>query len=342
MLQVLTIGGDPDAVSLAIDDDAGHRVAQSGAWPTSGQTRERLFPLLFLDPALVRPLSPAASGIRQWTARASPTAAAVASAGAIGAQTFLLISLAALTAMVAMLLTVRAMRARSELMAMKSDFVSTVTHELKTPLALIKLVGETIERGRYTSEQTVRDYAALLSKETGRLGSLIDDLLTYSRLTDREQLYAYEAVGVDEIVEDALEQFRPRLTELGFDLAVDIQADLPAVRADRTAISRVLVNVIDNAIKYSDVRRKLSVAARGHRDGVGIVVTDAGVGIAAEEIGKVFDRFYRARGAKANGSGLGLAIARRIVEGHGGRIGITSVVGERTAVEIVIPRANGA
>lgn len=340
--QVATIGGDPDAVSLAIDDDSGHRVAQSGAWPASGQTRERSFPLLFFDSALVRPLTPGSPAVLQWTARARPTAQAAAAAGTIGAQTFILISLAALTAMVAMLLTLRAMRARSELITMKSEFVSTVTHELKTPLALIKLVGETIERGRYTSDQTIRDYAALLSQETGRLSALIDNLLTYSRLSDLEQVYVYEAVGVDELVEDALEQFGPRLTELGFEVTVDIQPDLPAVRADRTAISRVLVNLIDNAIKYSDVRRKLSLAGREHREGVGIVVTDAGVGIATEEIGKVFDRFYRARGAKASGSGLGLAIARRIIEGHGGRIAISSVIGERTAVEIVIPRADRA
>jgi signal transduction histidine kinase len=225
---------------------------------------------------------------------------------------------------------------------MKSEFVSTVTHELKTPLALIRLVGETIERGRYTSDQTIRDYAALLSQETGRLTYLIDNLLTYSRLSDTQQVYAFEAIGVDDLVDDALEQFRPRLKELGFELAVDIAPDLPPVRADRTAISRALGNVIDNAIKYSGVRRKLSVIGQGHRHGVSIGVIDAGVGIAPEELGRVFDKFYRARGAKASGSGLGLAIARRIVDGHGGRITIRSIVGEQTVVEVVIPRAKQA
>jgi signal transduction histidine kinase len=340
--QVSTIGGDPDAVSLAIHDEQGTMVAGSGAWPATGPTRERSFALLFFDAALARPIVASAPPVRQWTARARPTAAAVRSATTIGAQTFMLVSLAALTALGAMLLTLRAVRVRSELTAMKSEFVATVTHELKTPLALIKLVGETIERGRYTSEQAIREYAALLSQETGRLAFLIDNLLTYSRLSDPQQMYTFEAIGVDEVIEEALEQFRPRLTALEFTLTVDIEADLPPVRVDRTAISRALENVIDNAIKYSGSHPTLAIRARSQRSGISISIMDTGVGIPAEELDKVFDKFYRARGAKASGSGLGLTIARRIVEAHGGRIGISSVVGQQTVVEVVLPRVKHA
>jgi signal transduction histidine kinase len=268
----------------------------------------------------------------------------VADARAVGEQTFVLISCATLALLASLLFILRAARTRAELATMKSEFVSAVTHELKTPLALIRLVAETLERGRYNSGETIREYATLLSKETARLGRLIDNLLTYSRLSDVRQIYTFEAIEVQDLIEDALDQFRPRLKELGFQLSVDIAADLPAVRADRAAMSQVFENLVDNAIKYSNGRRELRISASRAPDAheVEIMVRDAGPGIPAEDLARVFEKFYRGRGAKTSGSGLGLSIARRVVESHGGGIELSSRLGDGTTVNVRLPEMEQA
>jgi signal transduction histidine kinase len=337
--QVAALAGAPEELSLAIQDEHGALVASSGGKPGSGPAKEQAFPLLFINQTLARRGRAAVLPAEEWSASVRPSARAVADARVVGEQTFVLISCATLALLTSLLFILRAARTRAELATMKSEFVSAVTHELKTPLALIRLVAETLERGRYSSGETIREYATLLSQETGRLGHLIDNLLTYSRLSDVRQVYSFEAIDVQDLVEDALDQFRPRLKELGFDLAVQIAPELPPVRADRAAISQVIENIVDNAIKYSNGRRALSVRACAVPNGVGIIVQDAGQGIPADDLGRIFEKFYRGRGAKASGSGLGLSIARRVIDDHGGQIDISSVVGQGTVVEMRLPGA---
>ena len=250
--QVATIDGESDAMAIAVLDEQRTVVATSGVTSSEPQVRERAFPLLFFEPALVSALPEPRPVVRMWTAQVRPAPGANAAASTLGARMLLLSSLAGAASLVAVLLTVRAVRVSAELATMKSDFVSAVTHELKTPVALIALVGETLERGRYTSEDTIRDYAAILSQEARRLNHLIENLLTYSRLSDMASVYSFEPVELNELVEDALTPFRPRMTDLGFELDVRIEADLAPVLADRAAMVRVFANVIDNALKYLD------------------------------------------------------------------------------------------
>jgi two-component system phosphate regulon sensor histidine kinase PhoR len=140
-----------------------------------------------------------------------------------------------------------------------------------------------------------------------------------------------------DLVEDALQGFRPTLANLEFELVIDVPPDLPQVSVERPAMIQALDNLIDNAIKYSTKTRHLSVTGRASAKAVTFSVRDKGSGIACEDLARVFERFYRGRNVSVSGSGLGLPIAKRIVESHGGRIAVRSAVGVGTEVDVTLP-----
>jgi two-component system phosphate regulon sensor histidine kinase PhoR len=338
MEQVAKISGSLGGVSIAVADDEGRIVTKTTpVEPDSGDLHTR-FPLLFIDPALVKSI--ASVRVREWTVhvRSLPDRALLATLQG-ARRMFYLITIAATASLLALVLTVRADRANAALASMKSDFVAAVTHDLKTPVALIRLVGDTLANGRYTSAKTVQEYAGLLSAEASRLGSSIDNLLTYARYSRTRAADATELVDVEaaDLVEDALQGFRPNLATLEFELAVDLPPGLPHVCVDRAAVIQALENIIDNAIKYSGATRRLTVSGRAAGRLLTLTVKDAGSGICREDQARIFERFYRGRNVRISGSGLGLAIAKRIVESHGGRIDVRSVVGTGTEVDVILP-----
>jgi signal transduction histidine kinase len=284
--------------------------------------------------------------LRQWTARAQAVDDQSSTAAASGSRrTFLVISLAGLAAVVAIILTVRAGRAAALLATMKSEFVSTVTHELKTPLASIRLVSETLARRRFESSDKVSEYAGLLLNDVTRLTRTVNNLLTFSRIEDVNRFYSFEPVDPGTLLEEALEIFHSQLKEQNFDVVVDIPAPLPTVRVDRTAILQVLENLMDNAIRYSNGTRSLTVSASGSATEVRMKIADKGQGIPPNELPRVFDKFFRGRDSSSSGSGLGLAIVQRIVKDHHGEVRLDSVVGGGTVAEVILPvseRSDGA
>lgn len=339
--QVARIGGDGNEMSLTILDQRGVVVADNGVAGRDDVIRERRFPLMFFDPDLLAALPPPRPAVAALVARVAPgTEGALDDVAAGAGRTFLFLSLGALATVIGLAATARAVRASAALAAMQSDFVSTVTHELKTPLASMRLISDTLARGRYSTPETVADYARLLSVESERLRALVDNLLTFARVNDAQRMYASEVVDVIDLVEDVVEQAQARLDERQFAVAVMVPHEL-RVKVDRVALAQVFGNLVDNAIKYSDVCRQLAIT--GRRDGKEVVIAfaDRGVGIAADERSRVFDRFFRGRTVKAGGSGLGLTIARRVVGDHGGRIELESAVGAGTTVRIVLPAEDG-
>ena len=335
--EIARIGGHEETVSLAVVDDTGAVVAATGGAAPGSPALGRAFPLQFFDPAMRSLLPPDSRTPAEWTARAAIEDVTLAAATRGAQRTLVLLSLAALAGMVGLLFTARAVAARAELAAMKSEFVATVTHELKAPVAVIRLAGDTLAAGRYASAETVAEYAQIASREASRLARLVDNLLTYARVSDVRREYHFEGLDVAELVDDVVVRFRPRLDELGFETVVDVPLDLPPIRADRAAVFQVLDNVVDNAIKYSTDRRSLHVSARADGATMRLEVTDRGRGIPEAERPHVFDRFYRGRGVAPGGSGLGLAIVRRVVADHGGRVEIASRVGEGTTVTLILP-----
>jgi signal transduction histidine kinase len=304
----------------------------------SESVRERKFPLMFFDPVLRATTSAEALPARYWTARTQAAPDESILAASRGARrTFMLISFAAASALVAVLLTARAARSAAILASMKSDFVSAVTHELKTPLSSIRLVSETLARGRFRSSEKISEYASLLLKEVSRLTRTVDNLLTVSRVQDIEHFYTFESLDPGTLLEDALDGFQSHLKEQGFEVHVDIPAPLPSVYADRTAILQVLENILDNAIRYSNGKRQLTITASASEAQVSLKIADKGRGISSEEMPHIFEKFYRGHDASLGGSGLGLAIAHRIMKDHHGEVRLASVPGSGTVAEILLP-----
>jgi two-component system phosphate regulon sensor histidine kinase PhoR len=338
--QVEKMGGSLGGLSISVSDDEGRAVTSSPVEPDGAGDLHTRFPLLFIDPALVRSIASQPVRVREWTVhvRSLPDRTLVATLQG-ARRMFFLITVAAVASLLALVLTVRADRASVALASMKSDFVAAVTHELKTPVALIRLVGDTLATGRYTSPKTVQEYAGLLSVEASRLGSSIDNLLLYARYSRARAADSTELVDVEaaDLVEDALQGFRPTLATLEFELLVDLPPGLPQVCVDRPAVIQALENIVDNAIKYSGAIRRLAVSGRAAGKSLTLTVKDSGSGICREDQARIFERFYRGRNVPTSGSGLGLPIAKRIVESHGGRIDVRSEVGVGTEVDVTLP-----
>ena len=243
-----------------------------------------------------------------------------------------------LTLAAAVIVAVRAGRANADLAVMRADFVSAVTHELKTPLANLRAINETLVSGRTTPEM-VREYAGMGIGEATRLTRLVDNLLAYSRVTDVADVYSFEPVALADVVRSSLQEFAPTLARDAFAVTVDVADDVPAVRADPKALGLLVNNLIDNAIRYSKDARVLTIAARAGAGTVTLDVTDQGVGIPDDEIDRVTRKFFRGRTSVSGGSGLGLAIVDRIVSDHGGTLQIRSREGQGTTVSVTIPAA---
>ena len=338
--QVGKIGGGVGGLSITVTDDEGRVVTKAApAEPDGAGDLHTRFPLLFMDLALVRSIAPRPTRVREWTVHVqSLPDQTLLAALQDSRRMFFLISIAGGASLLAIVLTVRADRASAALASMKSDFVAAVTHELKTPVASIRLVGDTLSNGRYTSPTTVQEYARLLSVEASRLGHSIDNLLTYARYSS-PAASATELANVEpaDLVEDTLQGFRPVLANLEFDLVIDVSPDLPQICVDRSAMIQALDNIVDNAIKYSTTEKHLTVRGMATAKSVTLTVGDRGTGIARKDLSRVFERFYRGGNVTSSGSGLGLPIAKRIVEGHGGRIEVRSTVGLGTEVDVTLP-----
>jgi signal transduction histidine kinase len=332
--QVAPIATRGNSFDIAVLDEKGQRV-----WgqERNGTVLEREFPLLFLDPSVSMVALGSNPPVRTWTIRTSRSNDAKLLGAAQGADEALLAAgAAALTLALGLILAIRAVRAGVALTAMRSDFVSSVTHELKTPLANIRAMADTLAR-RPIGGETVRDYAELLMQEAKRLTRLVDNLLAYARVTDVTEMYSFEPIPPSELIDDVLQNFRHPLSEREFNVEVDIPVDLPLVRADRTAMMLTLDNLVDNAIRYSPTAHFLRVAARRDGSNVVIEVQDRGVGIPADELSIVRRKFARGRLARADGSGLGLAIVSRIIADHKGTFVIDSEPGSGTTAKVYLP-----
>jgi two-component system phosphate regulon sensor histidine kinase PhoR len=236
-------------------------------------------------------------------------------------------------------LSVRAERRASQL---KSDFIANVSHELKTPLSLIRMFGELIATGKHKGEGSAREYAGIITRESERLAHLIDNVLDFARLERGKASYNFAEGRLDQVVERALDVCRYRLDKEKMKLRTDIEAALPLVRMDEDAMTLVLLNLVDNAIKYAGEGGEVHVRLRRAPGGVALIVRDRGPGITRDEQQRIFERFYRAEDARARnvrGSGIGLSLVKHIAEAHGGRVEVESAVGQGATFTVHVPGA---
>jgi signal transduction histidine kinase len=231
-----------------------------------------------------------------------------------------------------------------ELARIKSSFVSNVSHELKTPISLIRVAVETLEMRRFTSAEEGERFLRRISRETLRLNQLVDNILDFARLEAGQRVFRFGAVDLAELVRDTVDSFRPRLDELGFALTLDLPDDLPPARGDAAALGQCLINLLDNAIKYSRNRREIRMAASAHDGSVAVAVADRGIGISARDQRRIFEKFVRLETGLVHdvkGAGLGLSLVDQIIRAHGGRIEVSSSPGEGSTFTMVLPVAGG-
>ena len=341
--QVAQIAGNSSATAFAVMDERGRRVA--GTLDPAGQAAiaTRAFPLLFFDPTLIAVDPPVDLTQRSWTVATSAAGDPTFVLAARGARRSLLVVGAGVTLLaLSLLATARAARASAAVAAVRADFVATVTHELKTPLSTIRAVGETLVRGRIKTDHDLNRYAHLLVREERRLTRLVNNLLAYSRVTDVTEVYSFEPLDPASLIAEATQGFRRQLTDGAVRLDVEVGPDVPAVRADRTAIVLALDNLIDNAIRYSGAGTTVSVRGSAEAHHVRFDVIDRGSGIPADDLPQVRRRFVRGSTARGPGNGLGLAIVNRIAADHGGALDMTSEVGRGTTATLIIPKASAA
>ncbi|MBC7107085.1 MAG: PAS domain-containing protein, partial [Firmicutes bacterium] len=225
---------------------------------------------------------------------------------------------------------------------MRTEFVANVSHELRTPLTSIRGFLETLLDGAVDDPPTARRFLETMALEAERLARLIDDLLQLSRLEDRRVVLRRERVDMAVIVARVVDIFRAGAREKGLELGYHVQTHLPPVAGDPDMLARVLVNLVDNAVKYTPEGGRITVRAEAADGHVRVSVSDTGVGIPEESLPRVFERFYRvdkSRAREQGGTGLGLAIVKHIVEAHGGRVWARSEVGRGSTFTFELPVA---
>ena len=336
--QVERISSGSAGLVLAIVDDADETVAATSAAPLTGYVSRRTFPVLFVDPRVIALNPPTALPSRTWTVLASASADPTLGAAIAGARwTVLLASVAAVALAVGLLLSARAIRAQGSIAEMRAEFMASVTHELKTPIAAIQALAQTFVSGRAAFPDAQREYGSLIVRETRQLSRLVDNLLAHARITDVADVYSFEPLDVDVLIRESAGTLNQHVRQAGISLDIDTEPDLPPIAADSAAMALLLDNLLDNAIRYSGDSRTVKIRAARAEQIVRISVEDNGVGIAPEDVGRVVQKFVRARNAPAGGSGLGLAIVKRIVDDHRGRLKIESVLSRGTVVTVEMP-----
>jgi two-component system phosphate regulon sensor histidine kinase PhoR len=338
--QVADIGSN-SGLSFGIVDNRGERVIGEPAPDDTVLVSRQTFSFAFFDPLLVAAKqSGEAVELQSWTVLVSGAADPTLGAAIRGADViFGLAAVAAVMLAFGLVMTARAMRTGVELAEMRAEFMSSITHELKTPIASIRAMGDMLTRGRLRHPDDQREYAAVVSQEAKRLERLVNNVLAHARITDVADVYSFEPIEVEELVSGVLKGFKHQLHRAGFRITVDIPPDLPPILADRAAMELLLDNLIDNAIRHSRIAKELRIAAVVRKADVALAITDRGIGIPAEDLGRVTQKFVRGGNAVRGGSGLGLAIVNRIASDHGGRVEIESVLGRGTTVTIVVPVA---
>ena len=234
-----------------------------------------------------------------------------------------------------------AVRKELELAQAKADFVSNVSHELRTPLALISMFAETLEMGRVKTEEKKKEYYTIISKESNRLGRIVNTILNFSKMEAGKRKFNFAEEDLNEVIIQVYQNYNYHLYNKGFDFDYEPGINLPKVMIDREAVSEAIVNLLDNAVKYSGETKFIKMVIGSEIDSVFIEVQDKGIGISEEDQKKVFDKFYRVTSGLVHttkGTGLGLSLVKQIMDAHKGKIILKSKIGEGSSFKLLFPK----
>ena len=223
---------------------------------------------------------------------------------------------------------------------LKSDFVTNVSHQLKTPLTSIKMFAETLKMGKITSKEKTDQYHDLIIREADRLTHFVDTILNFSKIESGQKIYNFEKGDIAKLVRETAERFKQEFIAKDSVLKLNIEDNIPMVELDIQTMAEAIQNLLDNAIKYSKDNKEITINVKRESNYAIIEISDRGSGIAKEELGHIFDKFYRVESpisAGVKGTGLGLSFAKNIVESHKGKIEAHSQVGAGSTFIIKLP-----
>jgi signal transduction histidine kinase len=223
---------------------------------------------------------------------------------------------------------------------MKSDFVSTISHEFKSPLSSIRQLAEMLQSGRVPSENRRQEYYDVLVEQSERLTLLIDNILDFAKIEEGRKKFDFQIMDTGSLLQQIVSVIQDQVRHKDFVIRLEIEKPLPEIKADRESMTQAITNLIDNAVKYSGEARDIIVRAFEEGQYLIITVKDFGIGIKKEEIDKIFERFYRGGDEltrTVKGSGLGLTLVKQIVEAHHGNVSVESEPGHGSTFLIRLP-----
>jgi signal transduction histidine kinase len=235
-------------------------------------------------------------------------------------------------------LIVRTISHEVEVLKIKSDFVSSVSHEFKTPLTSIKALAERLKEGKVKDQSKAEQYFLVISQDTEKLTRLVKNILDFSKIEEGKKEYEFVETDVAQFIAQQIENFRKIEIQKGVKIHAQIPKDIPHLFVDRDALSQAIINLLDNASKFSADKKEIYVNVKSDTENVIIEVKDQGIGIPQDEINKIFDKFYQGKSTlrhSVTGTGLGLTLVRHIVEAHGGRISVESKVGQGSTFSLI-------
>jgi signal transduction histidine kinase len=227
-----------------------------------------------------------------------------------------------------------------EILKLKSDFVSSVSHEFKTPLTSIKALSERLQGEKLIDAGKMKQYFSLISQSADQLSRLVKNLLDFSRIEEGKLEYNFAPTDIGELVSQSIADFEGGLVNKAARVQVQISEDIPSLPVDRDALSQALNNLLDNAFKFSPAGAAVEVRVRKNVGNAIIEVADHGIGIPPDDLEKVFDKFYQGKHAvkqSAKGTGLGLTLVKHTAEAHGGNVSVKSRIGEGSTFTLTLP-----
>lgn len=232
----------------------------------------------------------------------------------------------------------RNVRHQIRLSQAKAEFVSNVSHELRTPLSLIGLFAETLESGRVPTDEKKREYYTIINKEVSRLTRIVNRILNFSQLDAQKKRFVFAEVHLPTLCKEVIETYFYQLKDKGFDLDFVCENEIPKLKVDREAVTEALINLLDNAVKYSDKVKHITLRLWATPREVYVDVVDKGIGIASQHHHEIFEQFFRTPSGDVHttkGSGLGLSLVKKIMEAHRGRVTVESAPGKGSTFRLI-------
>jgi signal transduction histidine kinase len=227
-----------------------------------------------------------------------------------------------------------------EIIRIKSDFVSSVSHEFKTPLTSMKALTERLETGKVTQPAKMKQYISIISHDIDRLIRLVGNILNFSNIEEGKKVYRKEETDIAIWLKEVINNYQKESIERGISISADIEDDLPALNIDKDSMTQAIFNLLDNAVKFSKDVKEIGIMVLKNESSIIMKIKDKGIGIENDEKDKIFEKFYRGKSAVnnfINGTGLGLALVKYTVEAHNGQIGVESEPGWSTVFIITLP-----